>query len=96
MPEVQVAIGLRRKARDNLRDAARGQVILNNVAKEVAGCGGGGRLQGHEVGLLVQVFYAKFENRQIIFNDLPGDTSLTRASLLCLCRLVVLDACCQT
>ena len=73
MPEVQVAIGLRRKPRNNLSNAAGSQVILNDVTKEVAGCGGGGRLQGHEVGLLVQVFYAKFENRQIIFNGLPDD-----------------------
>ena len=56
MPEVQVAIGLRRKARDNLRDSARGQVILNNVAKEVAGggwvCGGRRREEaGHGVKL---------------------------------------------
>ena len=73
MPEVQVAVRLRRKPRNNLRDPAGSQVILNDVTKEVAGCGGGGRLQGHEVGLLVQVFYAKFENRQIIFNGLPDD-----------------------
>jgi hypothetical protein len=39
MTKMQVAIGLGRKARDNLRDSARGQVIFNNVAKEVAGCG---------------------------------------------------------
>jgi len=56
MPEVQVAVGLRRKPRNNLSNPARSQIILNNVAKEVTGGGGGGRLRGHEVGLLVQVF----------------------------------------